>query len=205
MQSISHKMKKKDTINNHIQLINDPRLISPQCFSLTPIETVHENPWFVVRNRGGYFTTEYKQPQVIILPIVDNNSIVMVRVKRPVIADIALELPAGSTKEHETPIRAAARELAEETGIEINGLERFEMLSPVSNSIVTVVDFILLSCCGASRRCFRRGRRQSRDRREVGGLPAWRGGRRVDPRLVEGDCERARRLRRTRSVSEDRK
>lgn len=116
------------------QLFNDPRLISPQCFDLTPVETVHENPWFVVRNRGGYFTTEYKRPQVIILPIVDNNSIVMVRVKRPVIADIALELPAGSTKDNETPLQAAARELAEETGILINDLERFKLSPPISGS-----------------------------------------------------------------------
>jgi 8-oxo-dGTP pyrophosphatase MutT (NUDIX family) len=134
MQRISHKMIKTDTYDNHIQLINDPRLISPQCFSLTPVETVHENPWFVVRNRGGYFTTEYKQPQVIILPIVDGNYIVMVRAKRPVIADITLELPAGAAKENETSVQAASRELSEETGIKINDLTRFKMLPPISNS-----------------------------------------------------------------------
>jgi len=123
-----------DSSDKHDQFINDPRLTSPQCFSLTPVETVHKNPWFVVRNRGGYFTTEYKRPQVIILPIVDNNSIVMVKVKRPVIADITLELPAGSAKENETPLQAAARELSEETGILINDLERFKLSPPISGS-----------------------------------------------------------------------
>ena len=127
-------MRKRNNADKHDQLINDPRLISPQCFSLTPVETVHENPWFVVRNRGGYFTTEYKRSQVIVLPIVDNNSIVMVRAKRPVIADTTLELPAGDAKENETPVQAASRELAEETGIEINDLPRFKMLPPISNS-----------------------------------------------------------------------
>jgi 8-oxo-dGTP pyrophosphatase MutT (NUDIX family) len=121
-------------VPKEIRLLNDPRLISPQCFNLTPVETLHENPWFVVRNRGGYFTTEYKRTQVIILPVVDNNSIVMVRAKRPVIADTTLELPAGDAKENETPVQAASRELAEETGLEINDLPRFKMLSPISNS-----------------------------------------------------------------------
>jgi ADP-ribose pyrophosphatase len=127
-------MRKKDDSERYIQFINDPRLISPQCYSLTPVTTVHENPWFVVQNRGGYFTTEYIYPQVIVLPIVDHNSIVMIRAKRPVIADITLELPAGSAKENETPLQAATRELAEETGIDIKDLNRFEMLPPISDS-----------------------------------------------------------------------
>lgn len=114
--------------------IDDPRLTSPQCTSLAPVETVHENQWFTVKNRGGFFTTEYQHPQVIVLPIVDNHSIVMVRVKRPVIVDTPLELPAGSAKENEKPVQAAARELAEETGIEIHDHKRFEMLPPISGT-----------------------------------------------------------------------
>ena len=114
--------------------IDDPRLFYPQCSSLTPVETVHENPWFAVRNRGGYFTVEYSRFQVIILPVIENSSIVMVRVKRPVINDESLELPAGSSEENETPIQAAWRELAEETGIKIGDLRRLEILPPITNS-----------------------------------------------------------------------
>jgi len=114
--------------------IDDPRLSAPQCVSLTPVRTVHINPWFVVQDRGGYFTIEYKQPQVIILPIIDNHSILMVRVKRPVIADSTLELPAGSVKRNETPLAAAAREFAEETGIEIEDTRRFMAKAPISSS-----------------------------------------------------------------------
>jgi ADP-ribose pyrophosphatase len=114
--------------------IDDPRLFSPQCSSLIPVETVHENPWFAVRNRGGYFTVEYDQFQVIILPVVENHSIIMVRAKRPVLNDICLELPAGGAMEGELPVQAAARELAEETGIEIQDLRRFIMLPPISVS-----------------------------------------------------------------------
>jgi 8-oxo-dGTP pyrophosphatase MutT (NUDIX family) len=114
--------------------LNDPRLVSPQCLSLIPIETLHENPWFIVRNRGGYYTTEYRQRQVIVLPVVDHNFIVMVRVRRPVISDVALELPAGSILDEEQPAVAAARELLEETGLEINELNRFEMQPPIAGS-----------------------------------------------------------------------
>lgn len=114
--------------------VDDPRLISPQCDSLMPVGTVHENPWFFVKNRGGYFTVEYKNPQVIILPIIENRSILMVRAKRPVIDDSSLELPAGSVKRHESPVSAAARELLEETGIKIENLDRFILKKPLSNS-----------------------------------------------------------------------
>ena len=124
---------------------NDPRLTAPQCTSLNPVETVHENQWFTVRNRGGYFTTECRHLQVIILPIVDDHSIVMVKVKRPIIADAPLELPAGGGIDNESPFQAAARELFEETGIEIHDLDRFELLSPIAgfpNRIPTLLHVI---------------------------------------------------------------
>ena len=70
-------------------------------------------------------------PQVLILPIVDNESIVMARVKRPVIADATLELPAGGMNEGESPREAARRELREETGLTVSDLRRFEMLPPL--------------------------------------------------------------------------
>jgi len=99
---------------------------------LVPVETVHENPWFAVRRRGDFFAVEYNQPQVAILPIVDNCRVVMVRVHRPLIADVTLELPAGGAKEGEKPAAAAARELAEETGIQITDLARFRQAIPAS-------------------------------------------------------------------------
>lgn len=80
-------------------------------------ELLHENPWFAVRNRGGYFTIEHHLAQVVVLALVENRTVVMVRVKRPVIGDVTLELPAGSAERRETPAQGAARELAEETGI----------------------------------------------------------------------------------------
>jgi 8-oxo-dGTP pyrophosphatase MutT (NUDIX family) len=115
--------------------INDPRLTEPICTTLVPIETIHNNEWFSVRNRGGHYTIEDNQPQVMILPIVDNKAIAMVRVHRPIINDITLEIPAGGTQKNETPIDAAMREFKEETGIPINNKMRFEMVSPLVHII----------------------------------------------------------------------
>lgn len=111
----------------------DRRLTSVACPDLAPVTTLHENEWFSVRNRGGYFTTEFHLPQVIVLPVVDHAGIVMIRVKRPVIGDTTLELPAGAIERGEAPVTGAAREFAEETGIEIPA-SRFQAMPPMSTS-----------------------------------------------------------------------
>lgn len=113
---------------------DDARMKTPQCHALQPVTIIHENKWFSLVNRGGYYTLEYHQPQVVILPVVDNRSIVMVRVKRPVIADNALELPAGGARENEAPLEAAAREFHEETGIKIERFDRFRLLPSIAIS-----------------------------------------------------------------------
>lgn len=101
------------------------------CPVLQPVSLVHKNPWFTVYNRGGYFTTEPNEPQIAVLPIVDHKAIVLVKAKRPVIADNTWELPAGGAIINEIPEYAAARELTEETGINIPK-ERFKTLKPLS-------------------------------------------------------------------------
>jgi ADP-ribose pyrophosphatase len=111
----------------------DRRLTAVACPDLAPVTTVHVNEWFAVRDRGGYFTTEFHLPQVIVLPIVDQTGVVMIRVKRPVIGDTTLELPAGAIEDGEAPVAGAAREFAEETGIEIP-VSRFLAMPPMSTS-----------------------------------------------------------------------
>ena len=115
-------------------LIDDPRMMAAQCPSLQPVSTEHTNPWFSLKNRGGYYTLEYHQPQVAVLAVVDNHSIVMVRVKRPVLNDAPLELPAGGADLNETPQKAAAREFQEETGIQIDRTGRFKLLPSIAIS-----------------------------------------------------------------------
>ena len=112
----------------------DCRLSEIACPGLSPVETLHENPWFSLRNRGGYFTVEYHLHHVAVLPIVNGDSIAMVRVKRPVINDMTLELPAGGIEKGEGPVQAASRELAEEAGIVISDFGRYVPMPPIAVS-----------------------------------------------------------------------
>jgi ADP-ribose diphosphatase len=111
----------------------DRRLTAVACPDLAPVTTVHENEWFAVRDRGGYFTTEFQQRQVVVLPVVEGSGIVMIRVPRPVIGDTTLELPAGAIEANETAVAGAARELTEETGIAVPEA-RFNAMPPMSTS-----------------------------------------------------------------------
>ena len=84
--------------------------------------------WFDLLENDTYFTIEYKTPQVIILPIVDHESILMVKAKRPVIGASTWELPAGASEKGESMREGASRELLEETGIHVKLLDRFKAL-----------------------------------------------------------------------------
>ena len=98
------------------------------------MEILHQNPWFTVCRRGAYYTAEYLMPQVIVLPVVDSKAFVMVRVKRPVLNDITLELPAGGSNMGEAPEFTAVRELLEESGIEISDPSRMIPMPPIATS-----------------------------------------------------------------------
>lgn len=136
----------------------DRRLTEPVCPDLFPVELQHENPWFTVRKRGQYFTTEYNMPQVIVLPVVDDEAFVMVRVKRPVLNDITLELPAGGAEEGEAPEAGAARELAEEAGIEISDHSRLIPMPPLAMSPNRMPRLVYVFQVALSRREFEQHR-----------------------------------------------
>jgi 8-oxo-dGTP pyrophosphatase MutT (NUDIX family) len=112
----------------------DPRMSQPACVDLLPVKTVHENPWFAVRDRAGYFTVEYQDSHVTVLPVIDDSSVVMVRVKRPVVCDSPLEYPGGTGRPEEDPVAVAARELREETGISVADPARYKPMAPIAVS-----------------------------------------------------------------------
>lgn len=64
----------------------------------------------------------FHKPAVMIVPVVDNNKILLVRQYRPVINRKIWELPAGIIDKKETPYQTAIRELEEETGLKARKL-----------------------------------------------------------------------------------
>jgi ADP-ribose pyrophosphatase len=53
---------------------------------------------------------------VVILPFLDEKTILLIRNRRYAISQILLELPAGTLEKGESPMNCAGRELQEETG-----------------------------------------------------------------------------------------
>src|ERR1043165_2517909 len=53
---------------------------------------------------------------VVILPFLDESTILMIRNRRYAVGQILVELPAGTIEKGEDPINCAGRELLEETG-----------------------------------------------------------------------------------------
>lgn len=53
---------------------------------------------------------------VVILPFVDEESILLIRNRRYAVGQTLIELPAGTLDKHEDPMNCAGRELIEETG-----------------------------------------------------------------------------------------
>lgn len=60
---------------------------------------------------------------VVILPLLDDNTIVLIRVRRYAVGASLLELPAGTLEKGELPINTAGRELVEETGYLANRMQ----------------------------------------------------------------------------------
>jgi len=93
---------------------------------------LHRNEYFAVYNRNGYYTIEFAESQVIVLPIVDVSNVLMIKAKRPVLNGTSLEFPAGAVMDGERLKGAALRELHEETGIRVEGKDRLLSLPSIN-------------------------------------------------------------------------
>lgn len=69
---------------------------------------------------GKTSTREYIKHQgaVAVVPVTDDNEIIVVRQYRYPIERVTIEIPAGKLDKGEEPLSAAKRELSEETGVE---------------------------------------------------------------------------------------
>jgi ADP-ribose pyrophosphatase len=59
---------------------------------------------------------------VVILPLLDPKTVLLIRNSREVVQETLWELPAGTLEENEDPLTCAAREVAEETGYKADKL-----------------------------------------------------------------------------------
>lgn len=108
-------------------------------WELVQSATVYDGRRFKVKNDAvllpNGFTTEYtyidKSPAVMVVPVINENQLLMVRQYRYIVNVFSWEFPAGGILSGETPEEAAYRELLEETGY---SAERLVPMSKVFTS-----------------------------------------------------------------------
>ena len=96
--------------------------------------SVFQNHRFSLLEKDDFHVVEYQSPQVIVLPIIEQEYVVLPKVRRRILGGAVWELPAGGVLENERPEEAALRELGEETGISISDPSR---LLPLHTLVVS--------------------------------------------------------------------
>jgi ADP-ribose pyrophosphatase len=116
-------------------------------------KTVYQNPWITVYEDQVQLpngqTTLYgvvtpPHPFVGIVPLVDPETVVLVRQYRYIQDEVTWELPSGALEEGETPQQAAQRELREEVGYRANHFEQLGLMRS-NKSVMDDQGFIFLA------------------------------------------------------------
>ena len=79
---------------------------------------------------------------VVLLPLLDDDHVVLIQNERPAIGATLLELPAGTCEPPEPPLTTAGRELAEETGYaagRLDVLSEFYSAPGLGDELMTLV------------------------------------------------------------------
>lgn len=95
---------------------------------------IYNNTRFDLCDYEDFQTIQYHSEQVIVLPVIDGNSIVLCKVFRQPINHAIWELPAGGVQNEESIEAGAIREFQEETGIQIHDIHR---LKPLPSLVVS--------------------------------------------------------------------
>lgn len=106
---------------------------------------VHKNPWYTVRQdrvirpdgKKGTYTVVERLPAVFVVALNERKEVYLVGLYRYTTNSYSLEIPGGGS-EGESPLRAAKRELKEETGLvakKWEALGRFQMANGHTNEI----------------------------------------------------------------------
>jgi ADP-ribose pyrophosphatase len=95
---------------------------------------VFQNHRFSLLEKDDFHVVEYKSKQVIVLPVIEQEFVIMPKVRRKILGCAVWELPAGGVHASEQTEKAALRELREETGISIHDPSR---LLPLDTLVVS--------------------------------------------------------------------
>lgn len=93
---------------------------------------IHKNVAVKLPNGNTSVITYIEHPgAVIIAPLVDNNTVVMMKQFRPTLRKYIYELPAGTIDPGEKPLATVKRELIEETGFRAKKVTKLGRIYPV--------------------------------------------------------------------------
>jgi len=110
------------------------------------VNTVYENPWFkVIEDEGFHYLKENGSDNGAVVLVIEKDSFIFVKVKRPAHGVELLEAPRGYGNSCENCHECAVRELFEETGYKVNvsDIEKLGVVRPNSAILASKVTVFL--------------------------------------------------------------